>query len=86
MKVFAASTAFSMLRPMDMMAGEKINRPLRIGFIGTGSRGTSVITAMSHNNNIEIYALADLFRDRIDDVKPQLDKLNAAKGLSQIAE
>ena len=86
LKVFAASTAFSMLRPMDMMAGEKINRPLRIGFIGTGNRGTSVITAMSHNNNIEIYALADLFRDRIDDVKPQLDKLNAAKGLPPVAE
>lgn len=68
LKVFAASAAFSMIRPMDMMAGEKINRPLRIGFIGTGNRGTSVITAMSHNNNIEIYALADLFRDRIDKV------------------
>lgn len=86
LKVFAASAAFSMIRPMDMMAGEKINRPLRIGFIGTGNRGTSVITAMSHNNNIEIYALADLFRDRIDKVKPRLDKLNEAKGLPQINE
>ncbi len=86
LKVFAASTAFTMLRPTDMLAGEKIARPLRIGFIGTGNRGMSVITAMSHNNNIEIYALADLFRDRIDKVLPQLNNLNKAKGLSEISE
>lgn len=86
LKVFAASAAFSMIRPLGAMAGEKIERPLRIGFIGTGSRGMSVITAMSQNNNIEIYALADLFRDRIDKVLPQLNNLNKAKGLGEIQQ
>lgn len=87
LKMCAASAAFSMLRPFGAMANEKLNRPIRIGFIGTGNRGThGVITAMSHNNNIEIYALADLFRDRIDQVLPHLNSLNAAKGLSAIDE
>jgi predicted dehydrogenase len=40
---------------------------------------------MSHNNNVEIYALADLFRDRIDKVLPHLNDLNKAKGLQPIA-
>ena len=87
LKMCAASAAFSMLRPFGAMANEKLNRPVRIGFIGTGNRGThGVITAMSHNNNIEIYALADLFRDRIDQVLPHLNSLNTAKGLSAIDE
>ena len=87
LKMCAATATFSMLRPFGAMANEKINRPVRIGFIGTGNRGTyGVITAMSHNNNIEIYALADLFRDRIDSVLPHLNSLNAAKGLTAISE
>ena len=87
LKVFAASAAFSMVKPLGVMAGEKINRPIRIGFIGTGNRGTyGVITSMSHNNNVELYALADLFRDRIDKVLPHLNSLNKAKGLPNIAE
>ncbi len=87
LKVFAASAAFSMIKPLGAMAGEKINRPIRIGFIGTGNRGTyGVITAMSRNNNVELYALADLFRDRIDKVLPHLNNLNKAKGLPNIAE
>ena len=87
LKVFAASAAFSMIKPLGAMAGEKINRPIRIGFIGTGNRGTyGVITSMSRNNNVELYALADLFRDRIDKVLPHLNNLNKAKGLPNIAE
>ena len=76
-----------MFRPLEVMSGEKLNRPVRIGFIGTGNRGAyGVVTAMSHNNNIEIYALADLFRDRIDQVLPHLNGLNKAKGLQPVAE
>lgn len=87
LKMCAATATFSMLRPFGAMANEKLNRPVRIGFIGTGNRGThGVITAMSHNNNIEIYALADLFRDRIDTALPHLNSLNAAKGLPSVSE
>ena len=87
LKMCAATATFSMLRPFGAMANEKLNRPVRIGFIGTGNRGThGVITAMSHNNNIEIYALADLFRDRIDTALPYLNSLNAAKGLPSVSE
>ena len=87
LKVFAASAAFSLVKPLGVMAGEKINRPIRIGFIGTGNRGTyGVITSMSRNNNVELYALADLFRDRIDKVLPHINNLNKAKGLPAVAE
>ena len=87
LKMCAATATFSMLRPFGAMANEKLNRPVRIGFIGTGNRGThGVITAMSHNNNIEIYALADLFRDRIDTALPYLNSLNAAKGLPSVMQ
>ena len=87
LRMLAASAAFTMFRPLEVMSGEKLNRPVRIGFIGTGNRGTyGVVTAMSHNNNIEIYALADLFRDRIDQVLPHLNGLNKAKGLQPVAE
>ena len=87
LKTLAASAAFTMFRPLGAMAGERMNRPVRIGFIGTGNRGTyGVITSMSHNNNVEIYALADLFRDRIEQVLPHLNNLNKAKGLQPIAQ
>lgn len=86
LKTLAASAAFTMFRPLESMANQPLNRPVRIGFIGTGNRGThGVITSMSHNNNVEIYALADLFRDRIDQVLPHLNNLNQAKGLQPIA-
>ena len=86
LKAFAATTAFSVLNPLEAVSAEPKNRPLRVGFIGTGSRGTAVITAMSRNNNVEIYALADIFRDRIDKVLPHLNSLNKAKGLDPVAE
>ena len=87
LKTLAASAAFTMFRPLESMANQPLNRPVRIGFIGTGNRGThGVITSMSHNNNVEIYALADLFRDRIDQVLPHLNNLNQAKGLQPIAQ
>ncbi len=89
LKAFAATTAFSVLNPMEAISAEKRrekNAPLRVGFIGTGSRGTAVITSMSRHNNVEIYALADLFRDRVDKVLPHLNSLNKAKGLDPIAE
>lgn len=86
LKIFAASTAFSMINPLGSMAGESIKRPLRVGFIGTGNRGTSVVTAMSRSCNVEIFALADLFRDRIDGVLAKLNDLNGAKGMEPIKE
>ncbi|MDO4528122.1 MAG: Gfo/Idh/MocA family oxidoreductase, partial [bacterium] len=83
----AATAAFSVIKPLGTMAGEKMNRPVRIGFIGTGNRGTyGVITSMCRNNKVELYALADLFRDRIDKVLPHLNNLNKENGLPNIEE
>lgn len=86
-KMSAATAAFSVIKPLGTMAGEKMNRPVRIGFIGTGNRGTyGVITSMCRNNKVELYALADLFRDRIDKVLPHLNNLNKENGLPNIEE
>lgn len=86
-KMSAATAAFSVIKPLGTMAGEKMNRPVRIGFIGTGNRGTyGVITSMCRNNKVELYALADLFRDRIDQVLPHLNNLNKENGLPNIEE
>ncbi len=83
----AATAAFSVIKPLGTMAGEKMDRPVRIGFIGTGNRGTyGVITSMCRNNKVELYALADLFRDRIDQVLPHLNNLNKENGLPNIEE
>ena len=87
LKAFAATATFSMVNPVKAAETSARKSPLKIGFIGTGNRGTyGVITEMSHNNNIEIYALADLFRDRIDDVLGHLNGLNEAKGLPAVSE
>lgn len=86
-KMSAATAAFSVIKPLGTMAGEKMNRPVRIGFIGTGNRGTyGVITSMCRNNKVELYALADLFRDRIDQVLSHLNNLNKENGLPNIEE
>ena len=87
LKMSAATAAFSVIKPLGARAGETMSRPVRIGFIGTGNRGTyGVITSMCRNNNVELYALADLFRDRIDKVLPHLNNLNKEKGLPHIEE
>ncbi len=60
------------------------DRPVRVGFIGTGNRGTGVISEMSRNTNMQIIAVADLLQDKIDKALPILNKLNAAKNLPAI--
>ncbi|MDD3037577.1 Gfo/Idh/MocA family oxidoreductase [Bacteroides sp.] len=59
-------------------------KPVRIGFIGCGGRGTSVISEMSRNSNLHIIALADLFQDKLDRALETVNKLNLAKGLSAV--
>lgn len=60
------------------------DRPVRVGFIGTGNRGTGVISEMSRNTNMQIITVADLLQDKIDKALPILNKLNAAKNLPAI--
>ncbi len=79
----AALSAFTVLSPATVF-GTQANSAIRVGIIGCGNRGTSVITAMSKQTGIQVVAMADLFLDKLDQAKPKLDALNAAKGFPAI--
>lgn len=78
-----AISAITLLKPATAF-GSKANSAVRVGIIGCGTRGTSVITAMSKHTNINIVAMADLFEDQLATAKVKLDKLNQEKGFSKI--
>jgi myo-inositol 2-dehydrogenase / D-chiro-inositol 1-dehydrogenase len=79
----AAVSAFTLISPSAAF-GSKANSAIRIGLIGCGGRGTSVITSMSNHTNINIIAMADLFRDKLDNAKKNLDQQNIKKGFTAI--
>ena len=79
----AAVSAFTIISPSAAF-GSKANSAVRVGLIGCGPRGTSVITSMSDHTNISIVALADLFTDRLESGKKTLDKQNTSKGFGEI--
>jgi len=79
----AALSAVTILNPATVF-GSKANSAIRIGIIGCGNRGTSVISAMAKYTGIQLVAMADLFADKLGEAKPKLDALNAANGFSAI--
>jgi predicted dehydrogenase len=64
--------------------GSKANSAIRMGIIGCGNRGTSVITTMSKNTNINIIAMADIFDSQLQTAVPKFNNLNADKGFPAI--
>lgn len=83
MKCATAVSAFTILKP-GIVFGSKNNSAIRMGFIGCGSRGTGVISAMSANTNINIIALADIFDDKLILAQKTLNNCNAKKGFADI--
>ncbi len=79
----AAFSAFTLISPSTAF-GSKANSAIRIGLIGCGARGTSVITSMSNHTNINIIAMADIFRDKLDNAKKILDDQNIKKGFPAV--
>ncbi len=82
-KGVAAVSAFTILKPA-IAFGSKNNSVVRMGFIGCGSRGTSVITAMSANTNINIITLADIFDNQLVTAQKNCNASNAKKGFAEI--
>ena len=78
-----ALSAFTILNPTTVF-GSRSNSALRVGIIGCGNRGTSVISAMAKHTGIQVVAMADLFSDKLDGARPKMDALNAANGFSAI--
>lgn len=79
----AAISAATILSPMTVF-GTRANSAVRIGIIGTGGRGLSVISTMSANTGIHITAAADLFEDKLKAGVKELNALNKAKGLAEV--
>jgi myo-inositol 2-dehydrogenase / D-chiro-inositol 1-dehydrogenase len=81
----AAISAVTLISPATAF-GSKANSAIRMGLIGCGSRGTGVITSMSNQTNINIIAMADLFRDKLDYAKKILDEQNIKKGFPAVSK
>jgi myo-inositol 2-dehydrogenase / D-chiro-inositol 1-dehydrogenase len=83
LKSAAAVSAVTVLKP-DTVFGTRANSAIRMGVIGTGGRGTAVISSMTKNTSAVIVAMADLFDDKLKSAVPVFNKLNAAKGFPDI--
>lgn len=79
----ASISAVTLLSPSTVF-GSRANSAIRMGIIGSGSRGTGVITSMSDHTNINIIAMADLLEDRLESSKKILDEQNLKKGFPRI--
>jgi myo-inositol 2-dehydrogenase / D-chiro-inositol 1-dehydrogenase len=79
----AAISGVTIVSP-SVAFGTKANSAVRMGIIGCGNRGTSVMTSFLGNTNVSLIAMADLFEDRLQRSKKTLDGENAKKGFPAI--
>jgi predicted dehydrogenase len=79
----AALSAVTIMSPKTVF-GTQANSAVRMGIIGCGGRGTTVIRSMSEHTNINIIAMADLFSDKLEAAKILLDEQNKKKGFAAI--
>ena len=83
LKSATAVSAFTILKPGTAF-GTDVNSSIRMGIIGCGGRGTAVITSILKNTSTVIIAMADLFDDKLQKAKVNLNKLNTEKGLPEV--
>ena len=61
--------------------------PIKIALIGCGSRGAgAVLNALSANSNAVLVAMADVFKDKLDDTYATLLKVNRIKNFVKVPE
>ena len=75
----AGTAAFTIMKP-QLVRGAEANSAVRVGLLGCGGRGTTHTETILKNTDARVIALADMFQDRLDNAKQQVDKLSAAKG------
>jgi len=73
------AAAFTILKP-QVVRGLQANSAVRVGLLGCGGRGTTHLGTILKNTDARVTALADMFQDRLDRAKQQVDQLSAAKG------
>ena len=81
----AAISTFAILKPWTVF-GTKANSAVRVGIIGLGGRGISVIGSMSENTGINIVAAADLFEDKLINGVKDLNTFNKLRGFPDISK
>ncbi|GAA5225337.1 Gfo/Idh/MocA family protein [Membranihabitans marinus] len=81
----ASLSTLTILKP-SVVFGSRANSAVQLGFIGCGNRGTTDISSMSRNTNVNIVALADLFEDQLAVAKKKMNSLNAAKGFAGLKD
>ena len=73
------AAAFTILKP-QVVRGMQANSAVRVGLLGCGGRGTTHLETILKNTDARVTALADMFQDRLDKAKQQVDQLSSAKG------
>src|SRR6266576_6794421 len=80
----AAATAGAILIRPKLVRGTAANSAIRVGLLGCGGRGTEDATNLVDTGNARVVALADLFRDQLDNAHATFDKLQQPKGFAAI--
>ncbi|HZK64098.1 MAG TPA: Gfo/Idh/MocA family oxidoreductase [Puia sp.] len=73
--------------PLHLSAHGGSRDNLNIALIGCGGRGSgAVVNALSTKGNVSLIAMADVFRDKLDEAYNNLSKINRIKDLIHVPE
>ena len=79
----AAVSSVTFMSP-HLAFGSQANSAIRLGVIGCGNRGTAVASAFVKNTNTRIVAIADLFRNALQEAENNFNTVNTEKGFNAI--
>ncbi len=79
----AAATSFALMKP-SLVRGTEANSKIKLGIIGCGMRGKWITDLFNKHGKYEIFAAADYFQDRADELGEQfgVDKARRYSTLS----
>lgn len=80
----SAFSTISMMKP-DILFAANRNSAVGIGVVGCGSRAKGILQSMADSSNIEIVALADIFKDQLEGWSSFADELNKRKGYAPVS-
>src|ERR1700722_6154880 len=80
----AAATAGIMFIKPELVRGTAANSAVRVGLLGCGGRGTEDASNLIDTGNARVVALADMFRDQLDNAKKHFDDMQQGKGYAAI--
>lgn len=76
-------SAFTIIKP-NLVFASKNNSSVKVGFIGCGARGSSVIRQMYNNTDMSVVALADIFKDKLTTGVNLVNEINKKKGFTKV--